>query len=450
MRASVNRFATSEHRSRWLWAIIVLAIAARVGWSAWIAHAHPAAVTSLDTAEYLGPARALVAAGRFSLSASDPTPIFLRTPGYPAVLAAILWVTNSQWAISPIQAALSLLTVLVTVLVARRMIGPTAGLVAGVVVALDPLQFALSGTILTESLTSLVTIAVVAVGGIVFARRPERVHPLFVLALGALIALATMFRPTTWFYPALVLVLLAVRFRRRRPRALVVLLAAFVLPIVAVVGGWQVRNHYAVNSWQVSGSAGVTLYCYNAAAVQAKVMGRSIEAVRRDLGCDRGGWEDLRTACPPFWDCNVKHPLANGPGFDEMSSKGLKILERHPVETTEVVLAGAAREIGGPGTDTVRRFFHIRSSVALIVVLSVWNILVWSLAVVGAVVGLRSRLRMFWLFVVSLIAYVIVISAGAEAGARFRTPIVPLLALLVAQGVRFIVATVRDRQRLHA
>ena len=450
MRASVERFATSEHRTRWLWAIIVVAIAARVGWSAWIAHAHPAAVTSVDTAEYVGPARALIDAGRFSLSAHDPTPMFLRTPGYPAVLAAILWLTNSQWAISPIQAALSLLTVVVTVLVGRRMIGPTAGLVAGVVVALDPLQFALSGTILTESLTSLVMIGLVAVGATVFARRPERVHPAFVFALGALIALATMFRPTTWFYPVVVLVLLAVRFRRRRPLAVLVLLLVFALPIVAVVGAWQVHNHYAVNSWQVSGSAGVTLYCYNAAAVQAKVTGRGIEGVRRELGCDRGGWQNLKTACPPFWNCNVAHPLANGPGFDEMSSKGLNILERHPVETTEVVLQGVARELGGPGTDTVRRFLHVRSSVALIVALSAWNVLVWALAVVGAVVGLRSRLRMFWLFVISLVAYVIVISAGAESGARFRTPIVPLLALLAAQGLRFIVASARDRQGLAA
>ncbi|HEY5173086.1 MAG TPA: hypothetical protein VIK54_15285, partial [Acidimicrobiia bacterium] len=101
-----------------------------------------------------------------------------------------------------------------------------------------------------------------------------------------------------------------------------------------------------------------------------------------------------------------------------------------------------------PGTDTVRRFLHVRSSVALIVVLSAWNILVWALAILGAVVGLRSRLRMFWLFVISLIAYVIVVSAGAEAGARFRTPIVPLLALLVAQGVRFLVASARRRQRV--
>jgi thiosulfate reductase cytochrome b subunit len=54
---------------------------------------------------------------------------------------------------------------------------------------------------------------------------------------------------------------------------------------------------------------------------------------------------------------------------------------------------------------------------------------------------------MFWLFVISLVAYVVVISAGVEAGARFRTPIVPLLALLAAQGVRFVIASARDRQR---
>ena len=99
---------------RW-WVLIVVAIALRVAWSAWIAHAHPSAVTSGDTGGYIGPARALLEKGRFSLSPQDATPMFLRTPGYPGLLAAILRVTNSQWSISPIQAALSVLSVLVTV-----------------------------------------------------------------------------------------------------------------------------------------------------------------------------------------------------------------------------------------------------------------------------------------------------------------------------------------------
>jgi hypothetical protein len=153
------------------------------------------------------------------------------------------------------------------------------------------------------------------------------------------------------------------------------------------------------------------------------------------LGCAPNGF-DLAVVCPSFWACGAAHPLADGHGFDEMSSKGVHILTRHPVQSAKVVVAGAVREIVGPGTDTVGRFLHVRSSHALAVPLFVWNLLLWAFALVGAAAGVRSRLRVFWIFVLLLIAYVIVVSAGAEAGARFRTPIVPLLAILAAYGIR--------------
>ena len=448
MLARVRRLATFDERFVWWPAFILLVLAARVGWAAWIAHAHPTGVTAADSASYLGPARALVDTGHFHLSPGDATPIFFRTPGYPTVLAAILWVTNSQWAISPIQAGLSVVIIVVTALIGGRIIGPAAGVVAGVIVALDPLQFALSGTILTESVSSLIVVGVVAVGAVVFVRRPERVHWLYLVAFGGLLAVATMVRPTMWFYPLIAVILLALRFRRLPASAVLALLFAFALPIVVVVGGWQLRNHYAVHSWEVSGVAGYNLYCFDGAAVEANTTGQSIYTVRARLGCDRNGaGVDPRTGCPPFWNCNVKEPLANGPGFDKMGSKGLRTLVQHPVQTARDELTGEVREVAGPGTDTVSRYLHVRASVVLAAPLFVWNVLLWSLAAVGAVVGLRSRLRAFWAFVVSLVVYVIVVSGGAASYARFRAPIVPLLALLAALGTRSVYRRVIESRR---
>ena len=67
----------------WRWAVALLVAAAviRVGWAAWIAHAEPDAVRPSDTPGYLGPARALLESGRFSLSPEDSTPMYVRTPG---------------------------------------------------------------------------------------------------------------------------------------------------------------------------------------------------------------------------------------------------------------------------------------------------------------------------------------------------------------------------------
>jgi hypothetical protein len=46
-------------------------------------------------------------------------------------------------------------------------------------------------------------------------------------------------------------------------------------------------------------------------------------------------------------------------------------------------------------------------------------------------------------FVIVTIAYVILISTGKAGDARFRTPLVPLIALLAALGIRYCVQRVR-------
>ena len=61
-----------------------------------------------------------------------------------------------------------------------------------------------------------------------------------------------------------------------------------------------------------------------------------------------------------------------------------------------------------------------------------WNLLFLLLAVFGAVIAFRTAKAAFWVFVVTVATYTLVVSAGPEAYARFRAPLVPLLALLAA------------------
>jgi 4-amino-4-deoxy-L-arabinose transferase-like glycosyltransferase len=433
-------------RTVWVWAAAVIAVAAvaRVGWAAWIAHAEPSAVRDPDSPGYLAPARALVDAGRFTITPTDPIPMFIRTPGYPVFLASILWLTNSEWAISPIQAILGLLAVVAVVWVGHRLIGPTGGLAAGAIVALDPLLFVASGTLMSEGLAAVVMSATVAVGAVVFAlRSPAQVPRAAVFVLGALAAAATMVRPSFWFYPAVIVILLAVRLRRLPRRTLVAQLLVFLLPIALVVGGWQLRNHARVGSWQVSAVPSINLYCDNAAEVTANVSGASLESVMDRFGCPAE--EDLDTDCErqAGWACWVPDTNAPGQGFDDLGREARQILLDHPVQTGRVLGEGLVREIAGPGTDTVAQYLGIGPSPALTAVLFVWNAVVWGFATLGAVAGLRSRHRAFWAFVVATIAYVMLVSAGAAAYARLRTPVVPMLALLAALGVKVCVSHVR-------
>jgi 4-amino-4-deoxy-L-arabinose transferase-like glycosyltransferase len=438
----------ADRRTLWRWAvaIIVSGIVARVGWAAWIAHAEPLAVRSPDTPGYVWPARALIDGGRFRLSPMDPTPMFARTPGYPAFLAAILWITDSEWAISPIQAALSALAVVAIVLVGRRLVGLSAGLVAGTILVLDPLQFIASGTILTEGVASMTIVAIAVVGVLVFAVvQPRHVALGAVLGLGALVALATMVRPTMWLYPVVLLALLAIRLRGLPRRALVARLLLFMLPIVVVVGGWQFRNHWEVGSWQLSGATGLLVYCSNAAEIEAREAGISDDAARRRLGCPRSG-EDPDGVCSSTagWTCRIPDPDANGQGFDDWNRKGLEIMADHPLQTARIMVEGLVRQIAGPGIDTVRHYFNADASVPLALGLFAWNAVLWAFAGVGAVAGLRSKHRAYWAFVIATIGYVILISAGDAAGARYRVPIIPMLALLAALGVQASVRKLRS------
>ncbi len=430
----------------WAGALIVGAAVARVGWAAWIAHAEPSAVRDPDTPGYLAPARALLDGGRFDITPTDPVPMFIRTPGYPVFLASILWLTDSEWAASVIQSILSLVAVVAVLWVGRRLVGVATALVAGVVVALDPLQFAAAGTLLTESVTAVVLAAMVAVGAVVFSlREPAQVPPVAVFALGGLAAVATMVRPTFWFYPGVVVVLLVARLRRLPRRTLVARLSVFLLPVVVVVGGWQLRNHARVGSWQVSAVPSITLYCDNAAQVEANLSGESLGSVLDRFGCPFRDRPDTDCERQAGWSCWVPDPGAPGQGFDEMGREARAILLDHPVQTARVLGTGLVREIAGPGSDTVADYLDISPSPALTGGLFLWNAVLWGFAVLGAVVGLRSPQRAFWAFVVATVGYTLAVSAGAAAYARLRAPVVPLLALLAALGVRHCVRLLADR-----
>jgi 4-amino-4-deoxy-L-arabinose transferase-like glycosyltransferase len=433
--------------SQWAVAIIVMAAIARVGFAAWIAHAEPAAVRPPDTPGYLEPAWALIETGRFSLSPADSTPMYVRTPGYPAFLAPILWLTGSEWAISPIQGVVSLAAVATTVLVGWRLLGKTAALVAGAVVAIDPLQFLSAGTIMTESLTTVLLAAMIAVGALVFAlRRPPQVPTLALFALGALTAAATMTRPTFWFYPIVLLALLAVRFRGLRWRLLLVRLLAFALPVALVVGGWQLRNHSTVGSWDVSGIADINLYCYNAAEVEARATGISYDDARRRLGCPA-----LLSAPNPEgictrsfgYGCWIPDPDAPGQGLNAWGSEGIRIMLDHPVQTAHILAKGIAAEVAGSAQSKLTYYLDIDGSPALTAVLSAWALALWAFAAVGAVAGVRSKHRGFWLFVIVTTGFVILMSTGTAGDARFRAPLVPPIALLAALGIRHTVVWLR-------
>jgi 4-amino-4-deoxy-L-arabinose transferase-like glycosyltransferase len=430
-------------------ALAVLALA-RAWWAWRIVSIDAWLVIFADSPGYLDPARALLEDGRF-LRAPGEEPMFARTPGYPLLIAALLAVWDDLRWLSSAQALLSVIPVGIVYAIGHRLFGDGrwAWLAAGIV-AVDPLQNVLATNVLSES-WSTVSMALVALAGWrVFTRPPSAVGWLDAGLLGLATAWATMVRPTTYYLPILLAALVVWHVRPvpwRRAGALVLGLA---LPFLLVVGGWSARNHEAFGSWRLTSVDAINLYCYRGVEVEARASGRTVEEVRADFGCtgEVGGF-DPDANCAPWGACSPTDGQREGEYYDAMASEGMRVLLRHPVETTVLLGWSAAAMVLGPGTMTVQEHLSISPwGLFPALPLALWTFALTGLAVVGAAAGLRGRasLRTWWLFCVVVIGYwVLVSSMGPDSYSRFRAPLIPFVALLAVAGVRALLGYVRSR-----
>jgi hypothetical protein len=419
--------------SRWaLAAVLLFSVVTRVGWVLYVRDAAPGATRSPDTPSYVQPARSLVEHGTFT--ASDGEPLFVRTPGYPLAIAAVFSVDNSDTAFLVVQALLSCLIVLLAYLIAARLWGPWFGVVAATIMALEPLQFAASGTLLTESLFSLLLLCVVAIGFRVF-KEPSAPLP-WLVALGGSVAAVTMVRPTTYYLPIVVVAFVAVASWRFGVRTVVTMLVAFLLPIIVVVGGWQLRNREETGSWRFSGIEGFNAYYYYGAAVLAAADGTSVDRARDTL--NKRLRADERAICPRGGRCRPAEPTRPGPFYDLLYDRGVSTVTSHPTEAVTEVVKSLGRELFGPGTDTVSRYLDVESSRFLSMVLAAWLAGFYAAVAYGLFVVFRhpdSRV-VGHLFALAVAAYVVVVSAGPGIGyARYRGPVMPILSLYAALGL---------------
>jgi 4-amino-4-deoxy-L-arabinose transferase-like glycosyltransferase len=411
--------------------VLLFAVVTRVGWMLHIRDTDPAATTSRDTPSYVQPARALVEDGELTTRPGSGEPIYARTPGYPLVVAGVFAVDENETLFLFVQVLLSCATVLLAYVLAKRLWGATVGILAAALVALEPLQFAASGTLLTESLFSLLVLCVVAAGFRVFATGGRSVK--WCVLLGLAVAAAALVRPTIYYLPLFVVLLLVVSAKGIGVRTTVAAIVAFAVPVVVLVGGWQVRNDHEVGSWHYSGIEGVNLYSYRGADALARHDGISLAAAREQLA---GELADSPVATCTAHGCAPADPSRPGPFYDELASRGLDLVRSYPVETAEGALRGLTREVFGPGTETVARYLDIGASTPLKLLLLAGLLSFY----VGLAYGLSLVIRrprglgLAHVFALGVVAYVLVVSAGPEAYARFRGPVMPVLALYAGLG----------------
>lgn len=325
-------------------------------------------------------------------------PTTYRPPLFPVLLAGIYATFGRHFIIwRVLSCALGALAGLLTFNLARRLAGPAAGWLAGALFLIDPYQRHFAGTYLTESLATLLVVAMM-LAMLETIRRPT---PAWFAALGGAMALAVLTRGIFIFLlPPAGLVALWVAWRERRGRGIAGL-AAFVLAAGVLMGPWWVRNCVALDAFMPLG-------------VQGWV---NMPAAYNDAVLDNGG----------DWIVENRDEAYRRAGY--RTAPGLNRLQ------SERARADAGREITmqwireNPGKVPV--LFGIK--VATLWGSSRFGLVVLTAALLGLAFARPFRLR--WPIYAVIAVYTIGVGLTWTTGGRFRIPMMPLVFALAADTV---------------
>lgn len=221
---------------------------------------NPGAFIEKDSPSYLAPAEALLQEGRFDTKPGSNTPETLRTPGYPAWLAVVyLLFGKSSNVLVFSQIALFLGTLVLLYFLAENMFGCRTALLAMILLALDPSSLSYTFKILTETLATFLALGL---AGFIFKFFKTTGRNVFGFLCGLSLALATLVRPTFYYFLPVLLIVFSIFLVREKVEgkkiAAALLLTA--LPVVFIVGGWQWRNLEKMGVFQITTIRGWVLY----------------------------------------------------------------------------------------------------------------------------------------------------------------------------------------------
>jgi 4-amino-4-deoxy-L-arabinose transferase-like glycosyltransferase len=433
---------------RILWLILLITLVLRIGILFINYQADPQRIMAKDSGSYLGPARALLAHGKFSQSPAAPDmPELVRTPVYPAFIAAVEFFSGpNPQAIAVTQVVLSLFTLAAAFFMARAIWGSPAASFGVVLLALDLSGFLFSQQLLSESLfTLLLTLA--ALFGTRLLLQGRGVGSAF--GLGLFLGLATLTRPVSYYLlPVLALFVLFALWRARRSFIIALgLVVVMLVPMVITVGGWQYRNYRVAGVSGLSNIVGENLLKYWAAEVVAMRDGITrLEAENKLLD-------------------ELGRPQEKGLPPDEVmriyKEKSLQVMKSHPGLVIKGMVRGALTMLlvplvpdvmsylgqkpdSGPIGDILRlpwrdwagkwlghRPWELAAHLgALIYLIFIYLGALFSLGLILRGGGQAWAQALLWLIII----YIIGIALGPSAYGRLRAPVMPLLCMAAGAG----------------
>jgi hypothetical protein len=411
-----------------------------------------------DTNSYLEPAREMVTHLRFYNAEGPET---FRTPGYCVLLAAALVVGHLEFAVV-LQFLLSLVTLYLVYRTSKLLFEDEAiSLLAATLYALEPLSIFYVSQLYSETMFTAFFMA-----WLYFQfRYLKRQRSGDLILSGAALAASIYVRPIVYFLPEMVvagLILREAKSGRRVWKPFVMQLALFVIVTIGPIVLWQVRNKIETGFGGFSTVSSENMYFYQGASVLAEQQLVPFEAMQRQLGF--GPTKHYLSVHPEqaTWTVAAK--------YQYMLDEGLRVVREHPFAYARIHLAGMVMIVFSSGINAILKFFRAypsKGSGGLR--LADWGMLAQARFMFAhptvlianalllpveiaylllAAVGLSDRdvRRKPEVWVIILVfAYYVVMSGGPGGESRFRVPLMPMLCLIGAIGLKQIDVWLRAR-----
>lgn len=348
-------------------------------------------------------------------------PDVARTPVYPLFLAGLIHLGGDHLLLFLIaQCLLGATTCVLTVWVARHWLSVGASIVAGLVVAVDLNSILRCLDLRTETLFT----ALVVAGAGLLIRKSDRGWNW--LGAGWLWAVAALCRPIAIFLPA---VACGFWVAERRP---VRFLGFFLVGFIPLLTVWMTRNAGVSGVWSVSTISTINLLEYHAAAVEAARTGQPLEAVRAQFA-ERFGSAECVDHRPEFPE-----------RLRQMRQAAWHILSGSPGIAIHQTVMGWVKTALGPGTRSLDNSRRAPSTTRpwwagpyVAVWVGLWGLSGWGCRSLGRAARLPGL----------LILYFIILAGGITGNSRFRTPLVPAVAILSIAGAGELLGRISTGQR---
>ncbi len=324
--------------------------------------------------------------------------------------------------------------------------GSGAGLMAAALLATDIPSIVYSAMIMSEALFQfLLTGAILLQLSAIIADELNARTAARVFAAAGLLAAAALIRPTGIFLPLFAPLPFLLMKEATSPRALVLGVLAFAIPIAAMLA-WTARNQRVAGVTAMSAGSATTIFYYNAAGVQAYATHRSLDEASTELAHEIG-WQGDPSAIPftfsramirQSFKTFAEHPFATL----VVTVRGLILVAIVPDRNklNEMIGTNGGGPLGlAPSFDITTRIRRTMNSpvLAILVLMQLMlNLFVWA----GVARGLsrtdwNSKIEVACILIPLGAAFAMLACAASPAAhARFRVPAVPFLAMLAGIG----------------